>query len=90
MPLTQGSLGFDCSGHLSAAYLLRHANCLPPGVTELICHPGTGDAETRSRYGAWGYCWDQEREALTSPEVRQALERAGVRLVRFAEVPSGP
>jgi hopanoid biosynthesis associated protein HpnK len=87
LPLTRGSLGFDCAGHLSTAYLLRHVNRLPPGVTELICHPGSGDPETRSRYGAWGYCWDQEREALTSPEVRQALERAGVRVARFAELP---
>ena len=86
LPLTQGNLGFDCSGQLSAAYLLGHIAGLPPGITELICHPGLGDPETRQEYGAWGYCWEQELDALTSPEVRRELERAGVRLASFAMV----
>jgi hypothetical protein len=83
LPLTQGSLGFDCSGHLTAGYLLQHLAALPPGVTELICHPGVEDAETQRQYGGWGYCWPQELDALTSREVRRELERTGVQLASF-------
>lgn len=82
-PLIDGSLGFDCSGRLSAEYLLRSLAALPPGVTELICHPGAGDPETRARYEQWGYRWEQELQALTSPAVRDTLERAEVRLTSF-------
>jgi predicted glycoside hydrolase/deacetylase ChbG (UPF0249 family) len=86
LPLTDGSLGFDCSGRLSSGYLLRKIAVLPPGITELICHPGAGDPDTRSRYESWGYRWRQELEALTDPAVQEALERAGVRLTSFTGV----
>jgi len=87
LPLAAGSLGFDCSGRLTAEYLLRHVPALPPGVTELICHPGEGDPETRERYARWGYHWEQELKALTDPAVREALERCGVRVTTFGRVP---
>ena len=87
LPLAAGSLGFDCSGRLTAEYLLRHVPALPPGVTELICHPGEGDPETRERYARWGYHWEQELKALTDPAVREALELCGVRVTTFGRVP---
>jgi hypothetical protein len=83
LPLAEGSLGFDCSGHLTSEYLLRHIPSLPPGITELICHPGEADPETQERYRQWGYEWKQELDALTDPAVRDALERTGVRLTGF-------
>jgi predicted glycoside hydrolase/deacetylase ChbG (UPF0249 family) len=89
LPLAQGSLGFDCSGHLNAGYLLRHIAVLPPGVTELICHPGEEGAETQRCYTSWGYCWQQEVEALTSTAVRRALELGGVQSGSFGAIGSG-
>jgi chitin disaccharide deacetylase len=83
LPLAEGSLGFDCSGHLTSEYLLRHIPTLPPGITELICHPGEADPETQERYRPWGYEWKQELEALLDPAVRAALARAGVSLTGF-------
>ncbi len=83
LPVVAGSLGFDCSGRLTAAYLLRHLPALPSGVTELICHPGEEDPETRARYQAWDYHWAQELAALTDPTVGAAMAVAGVRLARF-------
>jgi predicted glycoside hydrolase/deacetylase ChbG (UPF0249 family) len=85
LPLLDGSLGFDCAGHLSSVYLLDRIPHLPPGVTELICHPGDGDPETQERYAAWGYAWGTELQALTDPAVREALDRAGARLACFSE-----
>lgn len=82
-PVVQGSLGFDCSGHLTAGYLLRHIPSLPAGITELICHPGSGDPETQRQYGAWGYCWQQELDALTCGAARSELERGRVGLASF-------
>ena len=60
LPVVHGSLGFECSGHLSADYLLHHFPLLPPGITELICHPGESDPETlrRAHQGAAGYLQD--------------------------------
>jgi hypothetical protein len=44
-----------------------------------------GDPQTQERYAAWGYAWGTELQALTDPAVREALDRAGVRLTRFSE-----
>lgn len=54
------------------------------GVTELVCHPGVGDAALGAEY-AWGYEWEREAEALRDPRVRAALGEAGVRLTRVSD-----
>ncbi|HEV2772908.1 MAG TPA: ChbG/HpnK family deacetylase [Thermoleophilaceae bacterium] len=58
---------------------------LPPGPTELACHPGDG-AETDPIY-------DEERRlevaALCDPRVRGTLEELGVSLRSFAELDPG-
>lgn len=54
------------------------------GVTELVCHPGVGDAELAEAY-EWGYAWDAEREALCRPSLREALIRRQIRLVGPSE-----
>jgi hopanoid biosynthesis associated protein HpnK len=78
-------LGMAETGRLDEAALLRLLSRLPPGVAELVCHPGSGDAAIAESY-RWGFQWDREAEALTSPAVREAIERAGVRLVRYADL----
>ena len=54
---------------------------LPPGWTEIGCHPAAGPVPTSS--------YDAERqvelETLRAPEVRSALEEEGVALCSFAE-----
>jgi chitin disaccharide deacetylase len=57
---------------------------LPPGVTELMCHPGYfDDAIAYSRYARQR---DVERQALCAPEVAAALRQRGVELVTYAAV----
>lgn len=58
---------------------------IPDGVTELICHPGRVDDELNSlsRYRA---SREDELAALTQPELKAALDDAGVRLVNWKTV----
>jgi predicted glycoside hydrolase/deacetylase ChbG (UPF0249 family) len=63
-------------------HLIELIETLPPGKTELGCHPGRG-ADTGSPYEA-----ERERElrALCNPRVAAAIERAGVSLRSFADL----
>ena len=53
---------------------------LPPGVTELACHPGLGD-DLDSTYRSERA---DEVRALCDPRVRAAVRAAGIELVTFA------
>ena len=64
--------------------LLSTVRTLPPGVTELMCHPGYfDDVIAYSRYGPQR---DVERQALCAPEVAAGLWAQGVKLVTYAAV----
>jgi len=67
------------------ADLLAVVSKLQDGTTELMCHPGHADPELLA---SSGYAMERERElaVLKSPEAREALRAAGVRLVSFAEL----
>jgi predicted glycoside hydrolase/deacetylase ChbG (UPF0249 family) len=58
---------------------------LPPGTTELMCHPAFVDEELRA---GSGYAEPRARElqVLTDDRVRRALEEAGIRLIHFGEL----
>ena len=58
---------------------LRMVKGLGPGITELSCHPGQDDDFDSV------YCVERARElrVLCDPDVRRALDEAGVRLVPF-------
>jgi predicted glycoside hydrolase/deacetylase ChbG (UPF0249 family) len=67
--------------------LLTTVQTLPPGVTELMCHPGYFDeAIAYSRYGRQR---EVERQALCAPEVAAALQASGVSLVTYAALANG-
>lgn len=82
------TVGVLDAGHLTAERIRRalaHAGTL----TELVCHPGLGNAELTRAYD-WGYAWDEETSALCNPGLRAALEGSGVTLARFrAANPAG-
>jgi predicted glycoside hydrolase/deacetylase ChbG (UPF0249 family) len=64
--------------------LLSTIQALPPGVTELMCHPGYFDgAIAYSRYGRQR---DVERQALCAPEVAARIRGEEIRLVTYAAV----
>jgi predicted glycoside hydrolase/deacetylase ChbG (UPF0249 family) len=85
---TDYTLGFESSGRLSEGELHAMIATLPSGTAELVAHPGHECPELRLQlprsYG--GFNWEIERAALCSPKVRRSLERAGVELIRFADL----
>jgi hopanoid biosynthesis associated protein HpnK len=77
--------GMHQTGHVDERYLLALIADLPPGVSELYCHPSEGVAAAMARHQP-GYDAAGEVAALTSPRVRAALERAGVELTTYARL----
>ena len=79
----QGEDGTPLLESISPAALIRIFNALPPGVTELACHPGfADDLDTMYRSER-----AREVETLCDPRVRAALAAAGIQLCSFADRP---
>jgi predicted glycoside hydrolase/deacetylase ChbG (UPF0249 family) len=55
------------------------------GVTELVCHPGLGNAGLAAAYPTWGYAWDEETAALRDSGLPGALREAGIELTSFSK-----
>jgi hopanoid biosynthesis associated protein HpnK len=81
--MPDGMYGFEVSGCLTRSALEQILRKIPAGVYELTCHPGEGDADTRTRYSHWGYRWAEELKALTAPETRVVLKEEGIALTSF-------
>jgi hopanoid biosynthesis associated protein HpnK len=79
-------VGADDSGRLDVRRLERLIEALPPGTSELLCHPGTGTDEIAGAYPDWGFRWDEETQALTAPHIRDCLRRAGVTLMSYRDL----
>jgi hopanoid biosynthesis associated protein HpnK len=78
-------VGFYFGGRLSKSNLLTVLADLPSdGICELMCHPGISDPD--SPYRSWNYHWQDERDALTDPDVLDCLRNRGVRLVSYREL----
>jgi predicted glycoside hydrolase/deacetylase ChbG (UPF0249 family) len=78
------TIGVMDAGRITAPLLLTLLDRVE-GVTELVAHPGEGDAEIARRY-RWGYHWDAERDALCDTRVRAKIRAAGIKLVGIREV----
>lgn len=68
--------GLHASGGMTETVWLGIIGRVPPGLTEVYCHP----AATRGNEGGAA-----ELAALLSPAVRAAIERAGIRCVAFGD-----
>jgi predicted glycoside hydrolase/deacetylase ChbG (UPF0249 family) len=69
---------------LDEANLAMVLRDLPPGRTvELMCHPGHDDMQPAD---GWQYAWAAERDALTSPRIRELVAARGVQLVSYRDV----
>ncbi len=78
--------GFQITGNYDAAELARLIRGLPEGITEFMCHPGFCTAELEASRTRLKESRRRELDALTSGEVRRALEESGVTLTRYAEI----
>lgn len=75
--------GFQITGNYDGARLAALIRSLPEGSTEFMCHPGRCGDELRAASTRLKESREQELRALTSPDVRQAVEEANVRLAPF-------
>jgi hypothetical protein len=73
--------GFRTSGRAGLPDLIDAADHLEPGTTEWMVHPGAVAT-------ADGCLRDAELAALTSVDLRDALERRNVRLASFRDLAS--
>lgn len=72
-------VGFYFGGRLHEPNLRTLLVELPAtGTVELMCHPGD---EGMRPSGDWQYAWAAERDALTSPAIRDLVLARGVQLV---------
>jgi chitin disaccharide deacetylase len=71
---------------ISVEALVRTIEELPPGATELGCHPAA-EADHPSAYGEERL---RELEALCDPRVRAAIDSCGIALRSFAELTDRP
>ena len=78
--------GFQITGQYNAAELAQLIRELPEGVTEFMCHPGFCTAELRASRTRLKESRRRELDALTSAEVRAAVEESNVVLARYAEI----
>jgi len=78
-------LGMETSGRLDMEYLQETVPQLRAGrVYELMCHPGDFDPQEVSDPRLLRYHdWQGELRTLTSPALRELLDRTGVRLVGY-------
>lgn len=78
--------GFQLTGHYDAAELARLIRGLPEGSTEFMCHPGFCTQELQAAPTRLKESRRRELDALTSAEVRQAIEESNVTLARYTEI----
>jgi predicted glycoside hydrolase/deacetylase ChbG (UPF0249 family) len=78
--------GFQLTGHYDAAELARLIRHLPEGVTEFMCHPGFCTQELMAARTRLKESRRRELDALTSAEVRHAIEESNVTLARYPEI----
>jgi predicted glycoside hydrolase/deacetylase ChbG (UPF0249 family) len=78
----QGDLGAPELRAVKAQRLLKILESLPPGFTELGCHPGYDDG-LLTLYRSER---EQEVRTLTAPRVRRALDELGIQLASFRDV----
>lgn len=78
--------GFQITGNYNAQSLAQLIRALREGSTEFMCHPGICGADLRASRTRLKESREQELRALTSGEVRTALEESRVRLVSYRDL----
>lgn len=80
-------LGLAWSGGMTEARMLRLLAALPPGVTELYCHPAVRKIPAVAQI-VQDYRPTEELAALRSPAVRRLLESGEIGLIGYGDLRS--
>jgi predicted glycoside hydrolase/deacetylase ChbG (UPF0249 family) len=78
--------GFRMTGRYDALELAKLIRRLPEGSTEFMCHPGFCTDELRGARTRLKESRRQELDALTSSQVRAALEQSNVTLGNYRDL----
>jgi predicted glycoside hydrolase/deacetylase ChbG (UPF0249 family) len=81
----QTAEGTPLPGAISVMALIDILATLPPGLTELGCHPGEGN----DLYTMYGAEREQEVRALCDLRIRAAVRSMGIELRSFQNFPNG-
>ncbi|MEO6836321.1 MAG: hopanoid biosynthesis-associated protein HpnK [Candidatus Tumulicola sp.] len=82
------AFGVNDPGAMTEGRVLRLLGGLPDGVTELFFHPATGPFAGADA-GTECFAWAEELAALTSANVRNAMERYRIANVTYGEIAGG-
>ncbi|HJT86492.1 MAG TPA: ChbG/HpnK family deacetylase [Bryobacteraceae bacterium] len=78
--------GFQITGRFRTRELVELLLALPEGSTELMCHPGRCGEALRRAPTRLKESREAELEALLAAESREAIGRAGIRLVSYRQL----
>ena len=84
-----GVIGVIETGSMDGILLRQAIEGLPDGTWELVCHPGYADDDLRAVRTRLVDSRDRERSLLTSPELREFLERQKIRVVSYRDLRVG-
>jgi len=79
------AFGVTEAGALTERRVLQLLGVLPDGITEIFFHPATRAFGGADR-GTERFAWTGELAALTSPLVRDAIERNGIVSTTYGEI----
>ena len=78
--------GFEITGRYDVKDLAALIRRLPEGVTEFMCHPGFCGPELQASPTRLKASRQMELDALTSDEVRRAIEESSVTVVSYRDL----
>ena len=84
-----GVVGVIETGSFDSSLLRQALADLPEGTWELVCHPGYNDADLRAAHTRLLSSREQERQLLTSGELRQFVDDQEIRLISYRQFASG-
>lgn len=82
---TDNFFGMAAGGNLNEELVANILKAVPEGTSEIMTHPGISDAALGKKF-SWGYHWEEEMNAFTSPVNLELLELRGIKLRRFDEL----
>ena len=83
---SDGFIGVAHTGFWTKEWLMNVITTLPPGATELMCHPGYDSDELDAIKTRLRGSRVNESRLLTDPDVARKLEEQGIRLINFSEL----
>ena len=85
MRTPDGCIGIVATGGLTLESFMALIENLPDGAWEFVSHPGYNDAELDTVATRLRNSRNKELGILTSPRVRELIEREGIRLISYHE-----